>query len=97
MRIVLPRKTAASFKKVLRRAGSREIGGVLMGEQLEPGHFRIVDFSVDEKIGSAADFVRSVEDHQAALEEFFLKTKRDFSRFNYLGEWHSHAEFFSAT
>lgn len=93
MKIELPRKTAAKFKKALRRAGRREIGGILMGEQLEAAHFRIVDFSVDEKTGSAAHFVRSVEDHQTALEQFFSKTNHDFSRFNYLGEWHSHPSF----
>lgn len=64
-----------------------------MGEQLEPGIFRIIDFSVDEKSGSVVHFVRSVEDHQASLEKFFSKTDHDFSRFNYLGEWHSHPSF----
>lgn len=93
MKIALPRKIAAKFKKVLRRAGRREIGGILMGEQLEPGIFRIIDFSVDEKSGSVVHFVRSVEDHQASLEKFFSKTDHDFSRFNYLGEWHSHPSF----
>lgn len=64
-----------------------------MGEQLEPAHFRIVGFSVDENTGSAGHFVRSVNDHQAALEQFFSRTNHDFSRFNYLGEWHSHPSF----
>jgi proteasome lid subunit RPN8/RPN11 len=31
--------------------------------------------------------------HQKALDEFFERTGRDFSRFNYLGEWHSHPSF----
>jgi integrative and conjugative element protein (TIGR02256 family) len=64
-----------------------------MGEQLEPGRFRIVDFSVDSISGSYAHFVRSPEHHQAALDAFFAKTGSDFSRFNYLGEWHSHPNF----
>lgn len=79
--------------RLLKRAGSREIGGVLMGEEIEPGHFRIVDFSVDAHTGSAAHFVRSTAEHQAALAEFFQRTGADYARFNYLGEWHSHPNF----
>lgn len=61
-----------------------------MGEQLGPGEFRIVDFSVDSVTGSSAHFVRSPEHHVAALTEFFKRTGGDYARFNYLGEWHSH-------
>lgn len=93
MKVVLPPETAARMKPVLRRAGKREVGGILMGEQLEPGHFKIVDFSVDERTGGRDQFIRSVEEHQISLEKFFSKTGRDFSRFNYLGEWHSHPSF----
>jgi hypothetical protein len=38
----------------MRGAGRREIGGILMGEQVAPDHFRIVDFSVDDTTGTAA-------------------------------------------
>jgi [CysO sulfur-carrier protein]-S-L-cysteine hydrolase len=61
-----------------------------MGEQLSAGHFRIVDYSVDTKSGSTARFVRRPEHHREALEAFFQKTGANYSRFNYLGEWHSH-------
>lgn len=61
-----------------------------MAEQLAPGDFRLVDFTVDSQRGSAAHFVRSVDDHQKTLAHFFERTGRDYSRFNYLGEWHSH-------
>lgn len=61
-----------------------------MAEQLQPGTFRIVDFSIDSVTGSAAHFVRSVEHHEKTLNEFYEKTGADYSRFNYLGEWHSH-------
>ena len=73
--------------------GRREIGGILMGEQVAPDHFRIVDFSIDETTGTAAHFVRSPDHHAEALEGFFRRTGSDFRRFNYLGEWHSHPSF----
>lgn len=61
-----------------------------MAEQFAAGHFRLVDFSIDSESGSAAHFVRSVQHHQDALSAFFERTGRDYERFNYLGEWHSH-------
>lgn len=70
-----------------------EIGGVLMGEQITPGHFRIVDFSVDTKSGDNSRFIRRPEHHREALDAFFAKTEADYSRFNYLGEWHSHPSY----
>lgn len=90
MRVEFPKAVRAQMRKALSRAGRREIGGVLMAEQIEAGRFRIVDFSLDAEIGGAAHFVRSVEHHHAALSEFYERTESDFSRFNYLGEWHSH-------
>ena len=81
------------MRRKLWKAGSREIGGVLMGEQIERGHFRIVDFSVDENSGGISHFERRPEHHREALEAFFSRTGDDFSRYNYLGEWHSHPRF----
>ena len=90
MRLELPKNLRRRIRHAVRRAGRNEIGGVLMAEQFAPGHFRLVDFTVDGQIGGAAHFVRSVEDHRTALTDFFARTGSDFSRFNYLGEWHSH-------
>lgn len=81
------------LRKELRAAGSREIGGVLMAEQLAPGHFRVIDFSIDSQTGSRAHFVRSSQVHTETLSAFFLETGHQYDRFNYLGEWHSHPRF----
>lgn len=78
------------MRRELGRAGRVEIGGVLMAEQITPGHFRLADFTVDAQRGGAAHFVRSVEEHRTALDRFFAATASDYARFNYLGEWHSH-------
>ena len=93
IKISLPIDQRTRFRKCLWRAGNREIGGILMGEQLAPDHFRIVEFSVDEKSGTAAHFVRSPEHHATALNEFYERTGSDYLRYNYLGEWHSHPNF----
>lgn len=93
MKIILPDSQIHKMKVVLRKAGAREVGGILMAEQLAPDHFSIVDFSVDTTTGTYAHFVRSPEHHQIALEKFFKRTNYQFSKFNYLGEWHSHPSF----
>src|SRR5690242_9125070 len=77
----------------LARNGSREIGGVLVGEHVAPNIFRLVDLSVQEHGGTAACFVRRPEHHKPFLDDFFLRTGKNYERFNYLGEWHSHPSF----
>ncbi|WP_114193298.1 Mov34/MPN/PAD-1 family protein [Edaphovirga cremea] len=90
MQIEIVNHVKDKLRRALKAAGSREIGGVLMGEQIAPGNFRIVDLSIDSQTGSQAHFVRSSEAHVEALRTFFLETGHQYDRFNYLGEWHSH-------
>ncbi|PHR19485.1 MAG: hypothetical protein COA41_07355 [Sphingopyxis sp.] len=90
MRLDFPKPLRSRMRREVSRAGRLEIGGILMAEQLAPGDFKLVDFTVDSQRGSAAHFVRSVDDHQNALANFFQRTGSDYSCFNYLGEWHSH-------
>jgi integrative and conjugative element protein (TIGR02256 family) len=93
VRVDFPKPEISRMSSLLKRAGKREIGGVLMAEQISEGHFRIVDFSVDDATGSVAHFVRSPEHHQLSLSSFFDRTGSDYTRFNYLGEWHSHPSY----
>lgn len=90
MKVEFPEPLRERMRKALSKARRREIGGILMAEQVEAGHFRLVDFTIDQVTGGAAHFVRSVEHHHAALTGFYERTASDFGRFNYLGEWHSH-------
>lgn len=93
MKVTIPRDIQSRMKSLMRRAGRREIGGILMGEETGSGEFRVVEFSVDSKTGSHAHFVRDADHHKKALGEFFERTGHDYSRFNYLGEWHTHPSF----
>ncbi len=93
MRVEIMPDVRTTLRRALRAAGRREIGGVLMGEQIEPGHFRVVDLSIDKETGGRAHFVRSPEAHAGALDAFFQRTGNEYDRFNYLGEWHSHPRF----
>jgi len=90
MKVDLTKEVQKRMMAFLAKAKRREIGGILMAEQIQPGEFQIVDFSLDDFTGSVAHFVRSPENHRAALEDFFARTGNDYARYNYLGEWHSH-------
>lgn len=77
----------------LAKAGDREIGGVLVGEHVSENVFRLVDLSFQESPGTKTCFVRRPEEHERFFADFFERTGRDFERFNYIGEWHSHPSF----
>jgi integrative and conjugative element protein (TIGR02256 family) len=93
MRIEQAPDIEARLRHALHEAGKREIGGMLMAEQLAPGRFRLVDFSLDPITGSHSEFRRDPDKHRQTLDDFFRRTGHDFRRFNYLGEWHSHPSF----
>lgn len=93
MHLLLTGTVLKRLRRELRRAGSQEIGGLLMGEHVRDDVFRIVDVSVQRSGGSAACFVRDPAQHEATRRAFFARTGSDYTRFNYLGEWHSHPTF----
>lgn len=91
--VVLPANVAAKLRRELRRAGDREIGGVLAGEDLGGGRFLVADLSVQRSGGGVAHFVRDPGAHRRFMRRFLARTGNDYTRFNYLGEWHSHPSF----
>ncbi len=93
MKVLIARPTIKRLEGELRRAGSREIGGLLMGEHVQDELFRLVELSVQRGGGTEHCFVRRPSDHTAQLEKFFAQTGNDYKRFNYLGEWHSHPRY----
>ncbi len=90
MTILLPQALADRLTVALRRARKREIGGILLGQHLEGNTFRVIDVTVQRTGGTAASFVRRLRAALHALGRFFKQTQRDYQRYNYLGEWHSH-------
>lgn len=93
MQLRLPTDVLRRMRRHLLKSGSREIGGILMGEEIGDQEFQIVDFSVDTSSGTRAQFVRDADQHDEALLAFFERTGEQYGRFNYLGEWHSHPSF----
>ena len=92
LRITVPPDIQAMLLVALKRAGTRECGGVLMGEHVGLNHFALRALEV-QKPGAIASFMRRVAGATRAIKEFCLSNRNDFRRFNYLGEWHTHPLF----
>ena len=92
-KILLPNKMADRMAEALQKAGGRETGGILMGEHITEDTFRVVDITVQPQPGTFASFMRALSGIKSVLRRFFCRTKYEYTRFNYLGEWHSHPSF----
>jgi hypothetical protein len=75
----------------LKGAGLKETGGVLFGEQIAEGDFRIVEATRQRFFsGSATTFKRRGAAARKDILDLHKRFDGDPERFNYLGEWHSH-------
>ena len=68
----------------------RGIGGVLFGEHVGDADFRIVDVTTQAFGGNAVAFRRKGSKARRDLKSLANRHSDDPTRFNYLGEWHSH-------
>jgi hypothetical protein len=93
MKLLIPPDISSQLVDALKKAGKREVGGILMGEHIGPDTFRVKELTIQRKYGTFASFIRLVDEIIAPLKKFFDSTKHDYTRFNYLGEWHSHHSF----
>lgn len=90
--LILPPEQHDILLAALQKAGRREIGGIMMGEHAGPNLFIIREMTI-HKSGTFASFMRRIEDAIGTLRAYFQQTGHDYTRFNYLGEWHSHPSF----
>jgi len=90
--LILPLELRQRIKAALRKAGTREVGGVLMAEHLGPNRFLVKEITVHRR-GAFASFVRLVEDAVGRLRSFSEQSRHEYTRYNYIGEWHSHPSF----
>jgi integrative and conjugative element protein (TIGR02256 family) len=90
--VLLPRSAIETLTEALRRSGHREVGGVMMAEHTGHNHFTVLEITVQRR-GTFASFVRNITGALSSIRQFFSRTGHDYTRFNYLGEWHSHPSF----
>ena len=92
LRVTVPADIQETLRKALVLAGTNECGGVLMGEHVGHNHFVVQRITIQAR-GGFAWFVRGAAGAVAAVRKFLAANGNDYSRFNYLGEWHSHPSF----
>ena len=93
MKILLPETIVDQLTLALQQAGKQEIGGILMGEHVGENVFRVKAITVQTHGGTFITFKRVVQSFLAPLRRFFRDTGYNYTKFNYLGEWHSHPAF----
>ncbi len=93
MKIIVPFHLQQALVEALQKAGSKEIGGIMMGEHYDIDEFYITDVTIQTEKGTVASFVRLMSQTVSSLKNFFKITKKNYTRFNYIGEWHSHPSF----
>lgn len=84
------------LRDALRRAGTKEIGGQMYGEQLAPSDFLATELTFQERPGTFARFIVDLLQATRDALRFFDRTQHRYSRYNYIGEWHSHPSFEAA-
>ena len=93
MRLILPRDQSDRLIWSLARARRNEIGGQLFGELVMPSKFRATEITMQARPGSLARFVVDVVQAARDAARFYDRTRHCYTRFNYIGEWHSHPSF----
>jgi len=90
--VSVPADIQHTLVAALQDAGTNECGGVLMGEHVGHNRFAVRQLTVQGG-GRFASFLRGTRSALRALGQFFKQSGHDYTRFNYLGEWHSHPSF----
>ena len=93
MKITLETDQHNKLVAALKHAGAREIGGQLYGEQLAPSDFLVTDVTIQRRRGSVTQFLVDLVQAARDAVRFFDRSRHRYSRFNYIGEWHSHPRF----
>lgn len=93
MRLRLPADLLPPLEAALTKAGPREIGGQLFGQQLAPSDFRVVEIAIQRQPGSVVRFFVDLVQAGRDVLSFHDRTGHQYRRFNYIGEWHSHPSF----
>jgi proteasome lid subunit RPN8/RPN11 len=58
-----------------------------------PSAFQAIEFTVQKHPGKFAQFVIDLVQAVHDAARFFDRTEHHYTRFNYIGEWHSHPSF----
>lgn len=91
--LMIPRPQMSKMQVCLKQGGIREIGGWLAAEQIAPGDFKLIGFTVDLEVGTRDRFDSLPGPHTEQLDQILMANVNRAGRVDYLGEWHSHPTF----
>lgn len=90
MKLRIGKNTIKEWQKTLKKAGDREIGGILFGEHVGDSDFKVIHATKQTKGGNQTHFKRDASKAIKDIERLSAQHENNHERFNYLGEWHSH-------
>ncbi|MDT2815254.1 Mov34/MPN/PAD-1 family protein [Vagococcus carniphilus] len=94
LKIIIPSNIKILIKEQLISNGENEIGGTLLAEKIGNNSFKIKELTTQKRSGTKVFFVREwTIGLNRYFHNFFKRTNHEYSRFNYIGEWHSHPLF----
>jgi len=94
LEIIIPAKITSLIKKHIDKYSPLETKGALFAEHLGDNIFKIDSVYLEPKPGTTT-YVKLVVNrvYQAFQNSFHKKHQYHFSKFNYIGDWHSHPLF----
>ena len=90
MKLRIQQRTLEIWVNLLRKAGTKETGGILFGEHVDNDEFRLLEITKQRRKGDEVSFRRKPREAKRSLKKLRAAYDNDHTRFNYLGEWHSH-------
>ncbi|MEW8288094.1 MAG: Mov34/MPN/PAD-1 family protein [Candidatus Thiodiazotropha endolucinida] len=93
MKLRIGKSLIKRWKVDLVEAGNYEIGGILFGEQVDDSEFILLDITTQKNSRFCDSFVRDADEARRSICKFNEKYNHSYSKYNYLGEWHSHPNF----
>lgn len=90
IQLIIPNSIQTKLFECLVMAGECETGGILIGTIESNYSIRVTHITSNEQLGTPTTFIRTADASQSELDKFFEDTDYQYTRHNYIGEWHSH-------
>ena len=94
MEIIIPKKISLKLKKQISKYSPLETKGALFAEDLGNDTFRIDEVYLEPKPGTTTFVKLFINQEYVSFQKNYHKLrKNNFSKFNFIGDWHSHPLF----
>ena len=92
--IILTNEVRNIILETCKKSGKREIVGMLFAQHFSTNEFKVLEVTVAmEYLGTMSRFIRGIVSGLRQLAKFYKYHNYFYSKYNYLGDWHSHPNF----